>query len=345
MNILIIGGTGLISTATTRELVARGERVTIYNRGETDLAVPDGVARISGDRTDCAAFEGRMRDMAPFDCVIDMICYHPDEAESAVRAFAGRTKHYIFCSTVDVYTKPARQYPIREDAERNPSPAFPYAWDKGRCEAILQAAHECGDLPLTIIRPAYTYGEGRGMLHLWGGATTYLDRIRKGKPIIVPGDGQNLWASCHRDDVGRAFAAAAGKMTTVGRDYHVTGEEWMTWNQYHQRVAATMDAPEPTLVHIPTDLLRAVAPERAMLVAENFQFNNIFDNTAAHADLGFRQTIPFADGVRRIVAWLDAHHRIADSGADPYDDRLIAAWRHMSTALALQARSFDTPSP
>src|SRR3712207_8790745 len=96
-------------------------------------------------------------------------------------------------------------------------------------------------------------------------STKYLDRIRKGKPIIVHGDGTSFWSSCHRDDVARTFVAAAGNQRTFGRVYHVTGEEWMTWNRYHAAVAEGMGAPPPTLVHIPTDLLARAVPERAWI--------------------------------------------------------------------------------
>ena len=83
----------------------------------------------------------------------------------------------------------------------------------------------------------------------------YLQRIRAGRPVIVHGDGTSLWGSCHRDDVGLAFANTAGNRHSFGKSYHVTGAEWLTWNQYHQQVAAAMGAPEPQLVHIPTDTL------------------------------------------------------------------------------------------
>ena len=53
---------------------------------------------------------------------------------------------------------------------------------------------------------------------------TLQNQTRKRVAIIVPGDGQNLWASCHRDDVGRAFAAAAGNMATVGNRRAVVAE-------------------------------------------------------------------------------------------------------------------------
>jgi nucleoside-diphosphate-sugar epimerase len=150
----------------------------------------------------------------------------------------------------------------------------------------------------------------------------------------VHGDGSSLWASCHRDDVARAFVNAAGNARAFGRAYHVTGEEWMTWNQYHQKVAEAMSAPPPVLVHIPTDLLDQVAPERAHICAVNFQFNNIFDNTAARTDLDFRYTIPFVAGVRRIVAWLDANGRIPNSDEDPFEDRLIDAWERLGRGMA-----------
>ena len=81
----------------------------------------------------------------------------PDDAKSAIGAFGGRVGQFIFCSTIDVYTKPANHYPITEGEERKPSDSFPYAANKAACENILIEAHRHGDFPLTIIRPACTY--------------------------------------------------------------------------------------------------------------------------------------------------------------------------------------------
>lgn len=343
MNVLVIGGTGLISTAITRLLLARGDRVTVFNRGRTAGVEAGQVAQIVGDRTDPVAFEALIADAGAFDCTIDMRCFTPSEAESAVRAFRGRTGQYIFCSTVDVYHKPAARYPITEDEPRRTGDGvFTYAHDKAHCERILLAAHARGDFPVTIIRPAYTYGEGRGVLHTFRGTTTYLDRLRKGKPVIVHGDGTSLWAACHRDDVAPAFVAAVGNPATYGRAYHVTGEEWLTWDQYTAQVAVALGASPPTIIHIPTDLLRAVAPERAFWCAENFAGNNIFDNTLARTDLGFRYTIPFLAGTRRVIAWLDAHNAIENSDNDPFDDRLIAAWQRLNGAMLADLAGLET---
>jgi nucleoside-diphosphate-sugar epimerase len=332
MRVLIIGGTGLISTPLTRLLLERGDEVTLYNRGRREARLPGGYGVITGDRREFAAFEARMAAAGTFDCVIDMVCFLPDEAESAIRAFQGRTGQYLFCSTVDVYRKPATRYPYRDDEPHEG--LNDYARGKVACEALLRAAHERGDLTLTVIRPAHTYGEGGCFVNTFNRRTSYIDRLRRGRPVVVHGDGSSFWTSGHIDDVARAFAAAAGNERAFGRAYHATSDEWLTWDQYHRAIAAAIGAPAPRLVHIPTGALLRLAPRGAQVVATNFQFNNIFDHAAARADLGYRPSVSLAEGVRRTVAWLDERGRVESSDNDPFEDRLIAAWERATGALA-----------
>ena len=257
----------------------------------------------------------------------------------SIRAFKGRTPHYVFCSTTDVYTKPAKHYPVREAEERKPRKEFAYAWEKAECETLLEQAHERGDFALTIIRRSATYGEGRGAVDPFRSEPFYFDRIRKNKPLIVHGDGMSLWTSCHRDDVGRAFARAAGNSAAFGKAYNATGEDCMTWNQYWQGIAEALGKPCPRLVHIPTDLLVRVVPEKASWCGMNFQYDNIFFNDAAKRDLDFKVTIRWVEGMRRSVKWLDEHGRIPPCEGFPWYDEIIEAWdRHgsqMSDELSL----------
>ena len=324
MKILIIGGTGLISTPLTHFLLERGDDVTLYNRSTTLSRVPAGTKVLIGDRQQYSTFENQMRDAGHFDCVIDMVGYDPGDADSVIRAFKGRIGQFIFCSTVDVYLKPATRYPYTEDETYGGLNT--YGKNKIICEQTLLAAHSKGDFPVTIIRPAYTYGESRGVLYPVGSSSAYLDRIRQGKPIIVHGDGSSLWVACHIDDVARAFVGALGNSRTFGKSYHATGEEWMTWDRYHQGVAEALGAPSPTIVHIPTDTLVKLVPDRAASVADNFQFNNIFDNSAAHSDLGFRYTISWVDGVRRAITWLEHNRKPSVPEDVSIDDQIIGAW-------------------
>lgn len=322
MKILIVGGTGLISTVTTRILLERGHALTLFNRNQTATRFDGQVNRVSGDRRDHAAFETEIATLGDFDCVIDMVAYAPADAESAARAFWGRCGHYIFCSTVDVYAKTSAGFPVKEDRALEPVSA--YGKDKARCEAILTASD---GLNLTIIRPATVIGEGSAPSHTFGRGTGFLDRIRKGKPVVVHGDGSSVWCWCHCDDVGAAFANAAGNPATFGHAYHVAGEEWMTWARYYSCVADALGAPAPDIVPIPTEVLAQIAPERARPSVENYQFNNMFDTSAARADLGFRYTVSVTEAVRRTYAWLAANGRVVNSDEDSFEDGLIASWR------------------
>ena len=331
MKVLIIGGTGVISTGITPNLLWRGHDVTIFNRGKRETEFRGDFKTLVGDRHDESTFAQQIADAGPFDCVIDMICFTPKEAEASIKAFAGHTTQVIFCSTVDVYTKPAANYPIREDSERQPRQSFPYAYDKAICERLFEDAHARGDFQLTIIRPAHTYVGG--VIDSLRGGAHYYDRILKGRPIVVHGDGQSLWSACHRDDVARAFVNAVGNEATYGKSYHVSGDEWMTWNQYHERVASAIDAPPPNLVHIPTDLLAERFPQDAEWCRENFQYNNIFDTSASKRDLGFRYTIPWEAGIRRAYNRVKERGEIRDCAEVPRDDLILAAWEKARVAM------------
>ncbi|WP_181685077.1 NAD-dependent epimerase/dehydratase family protein [Halorhabdus salina] len=329
MDVLIIGGTGVISTGITRQLVESGHDVTIFNRGETNVEIPDGVKRIHGDRFDYDAFENAVSGV-DVDAVIDMMCFSPEDAESDIRAFGEEVEQLIFTSTIDVYARPPERNPVTEDAARNPA-VSEYGAQKAAAEDRFREAESDGAFDVTIIRPWSTYGEGGPVLHTFGIETDYIERIRQGKPIVVHGDGTSLWGPCHRDDVARAFVNAVGNEAAYGETYHVTSEEVISWNQYHRRVASALDAPEPDLVHIPTDILRDVAPDRTEMLRDHFQFSTVFDNSKAKRDLGFEYTIDFETGVERTVAWLEVHDEIESGEDNAFEDALIDDWRE-STA-------------
>lgn len=338
MKILIIGGTGNISTPTTRILVERGHDVTLYNRGSKRI---EGTKYIVGDRGKYTSFEKQMQEAGEFDCVIDMIVYDPEDVRSAVRVFRGRVGQYLFCSTCDVYTKPSNQYPIKEDFERKPDPAFSYAFKKAACEFILEEAYARGDFPVTIIRPAATYQDAWTPISLLGPGTTLMRRIRQGRPVIVMGDGTSFWVSSHRDDVGRTFAEAAGNTLTYGKAYHVTGDETMTWEEYFQTVGRVMIAPPINFVHIPADLLGRIAPKSAEWCMLNFKFNNIFDNSAAKKDLKYRYTITWEEGVHRMVRYHDEQGEIDQSPEYPFYDRIIAEYENNKSKLVEMLSPLD----
>jgi hypothetical protein len=115
------------------------------------------------------------------------------------------------------------------------------------------------------------------IIHTFGWKTAYLDRIRKGKPIIVHGDGNSLWVMCHVDDVARAHLVACGNPKAYGRAYHTTGEEWLTWNRYHHIIAEVMMRQNPAYPY-PPSYYTNWRPTRQQFLC-SIQYSNIFDNS------------------------------------------------------------------
>ena len=330
MEILIIGGTGLISTEITNVFAASDHSVTLYNRGRTERAVPSEVAVMRGDRTDYDQFESDMTGL-DVEYVIDMYCMQRTDAESVVRAFSGNIEQYIFCSTVDVYAFPLSELPVPEDAVRRES-GTGYAAEKAGCERILEEAAADGAFALTSLRPWYTYGEGRDILSAIDGIDV-IARLLSGSPIIVHDSGETLWGACHRDDVAHAFVEAVGNETAYNESYNVCGEEWLTWNRYFREAAAGLDAPEPDLRYIPTPVLRAVFPERTRNLERTFQYAQCYDTNKAREDLDFEQTIAWADGIRRVATWLEEQDELAEAPSDAEYDRLVDAWTPIEREL------------
>jgi len=335
MKVLFIGGTGLISTAIARQLLQAGHEVTLFNRGKSPNRLPEGAQEIQGDRKDYAAFE-KAFDGQHYDVAVDMVAFHPDESASAVRAFSGKVGQFIHCSTVCVYSGPVTQIPTTETEPFHSIGG--YGKNKIECEKLLMAAHAAGKLPVTIMRPSHSYGEGGNLTRsfgAFGAAGSFVTRMRAGKPLIVQGDGSGLWAACHVDDVARGFIGVMQNPKCLGQAYNITGDEWMTWNTYYEQVAEVIGARyEP--VHIPTDTLRQVAPGMASSTHEIFEWPSIFSTQKIKRDTNYDgQRITWKQGAKRNIDWLDQNNKLSPE-EDDYEDRLIAAWRAKTAELPVK---------
>jgi len=331
MHVLIIGGTGLISTSIVDQLLARGDEVTLFNRGQTEarLADPGRVRHLRGDRRDFTAFEGQMQAEAArgrFDAVIDMVAFAPAEAESLLRAFAGRTKQIVVCSTVCVYGGPMTKLPASDDEPHRP--VTDYGRNKSAIERTLLDANGRDGLATTVLRPSFTTGEG----HTLAGAVMFddgtLDRMRKGLPVIVPDDGRTPWAIAHVSDVARGFVGALLNEKAYGQSYHLTSDEHTTWGEIFRVMSQAAGAHRPLeAVNIPTAWLYEVAPRRCVGLRDIYQYGSIFDNRKAARDLGFATTVPLGETFRRQIAWMEKSGRVARTEDDPFQDTLIEAFR------------------
>jgi nucleoside-diphosphate-sugar epimerase len=325
MRVLIIGGTGLISTAIVDQLAARGDDVVVFNRGQTRPRIPSSVPVIHGDRWDYPAFEAEMMKHR-FDAVIDMVAFDPENARSLLRAFTGRVGQIVVCSTVCVYGGPMTRLPATDDEPHRPVTSYGDA--KSRIERILLDASGTGGAPYaTVIRPSFTTGEGHAALGAYVFDDTTAQRIARGAPLVVHDGGRAAWAIAHVSDVARAFVNALGNERAYGQAYHVTSDEHTTWAGVFEALEEAVGAPSRSRkVAIPSDWLYEVAPRRSVGVKFIYQYPSIFNNDKAARDLGFRATVPLVETFRRQLAWMEANGPWPRTEEEPYQDVLIDAF-------------------
>ncbi len=322
MKILIIGGTGLVSRPLASTLVRQGHHVTVFNRGKTGLKHDAPIDTIRGDRNNLGEFQQIMAGRE-FDAVIDMICSTTAQAQCDQRVFAGRTGHLIFCSTAAVYGNTQTNIPTTEG--HIPIPISAAAKEKLSCERVFMEAQRSGRLNVTIFRLGETFGPGSPLLDNLGPASGCIERLRRGLPVVICGDGNGLKQSLYCEDAARAIALAAGNRRTWGEIYNLTGPDIITWDQHTQKIAAAIGAPVPRIYHISTDMLLKMAPGRYPILAESHRFHCVYSGDKLRRDFPqFRHAVPFDEGVRRTVAWMDANPALLPPSRHSDHDRWIS---------------------
>jgi nucleoside-diphosphate-sugar epimerase len=325
MKVLFIGGTGFISTAVSQLALARGIELYHLNRGLRKAALPgvhNLIADIHQPETVRTALQGLQ-----FDVVVDWIAYTPEDIERDLSLFRGQVKQFIFISSASAYQKPPA-YPIITESTPLHNPHWQYSRNKIACEERLLQAYRQEAFPVTIIRPSLTYDSNFPIAIGGWGCYTLADRLKKGQPIIVHGDGSSLWVVTHAEDFGRGLLGLFDNPQALGHAFHITSDEVLTWDQIYMTIADALDV-KANIVHIASDFIAKVAPELGAGLIGDKTWSAIFDNSKIKAFVpGFQAVIPFREGIRRTLAWFDADEkrRWVDDKVNEEMDRILAAY-------------------
>lgn len=322
MRVLFIGGTGVISSACSQLAVERGLELYLLNRGQTARPIPESVRILRGDIRDRESVK-HVLGKINFDVVVDWICFTPEHMETDIDLFRDRTGQFIFISSASVYQTPPLILPVTESTPLD-NPYWDYSRAKIACEERLAQAYRDEKFPMTIVRPSHTYDKTK--LPVYGGYTV-IDRMRKGKKVIVHGDGTSLWTLTHHQDFAKAFVGLLGNYQTVGQAFHITSDEVLTWNQIFAALARAAGV-EARMAHLPSEYIAAFDPDWGANLLGDKAHSMIFDNTKIKRVVpDFAAAIPFSWGAEEILDWFDADpaRRVVDEKLDGLMDTMLAA--------------------
>ena len=303
MKILFIGGTGNISSSCVRLAVDQGYNVSVLTRGLTPDRV-EGVSYLEADIGNADQTKAVLADQK-WDVVANFIAFKPADIERDFALFTGKVKQYFFISSASAYQKPLL-HPFVTESTPLANPYWDYSRDKIACEDVCSRLMREQGFPVTIIRPALTYAKVIPVaLGSWNDYTI-IDRIKKGKKVIIHGDGSSLWTVTHADDFAKGFVGLCGNHQSIGHAFHITSDEVLTWNQIYQYVADAAGAPL-NAVHIPSDFIAKFDDFHTGNLLGDKAVSKVFDNSKIKRFVpGFEAKIRFRDGIRETVKWFEA---------------------------------------
>lgn len=309
MKVLLIGGNGNISWHCTNEALKHGHEVYVLNREitlSTRRRIPDKAIKLMGDIRDISNIEKLLNTMN-FDVVCDFLCFNDTNARNAIKLFKGKTKQYIFISSEAVYKRAAKYLPFKETCPKNEvQSSCDYVAGKIRAEEVFQTAYEKDNFPVTIVRPGYTY-DTIVPVSIGQNCFTVVNRYMAGKPVLIAGEGNNLWTFTHSRDFARAFVELIGNPDALGEDFHITTDEWLTWNDATTILLDALGLENREVIHVPFEqvLQTDLAVQKDLIYQK--MWHNIYDNSKIrrYTFNTWKAEISLSDGIRETLGWLN----------------------------------------
>jgi nucleoside-diphosphate-sugar epimerase len=298
MRILIIGGTGSLSSAVTSEALKQNIEVFMINRGTKMEFIPIGAHLLKSDIRDKYHIEKLINGMH-FDAVIDFICYRPEQIKNSFDLFKSHAGQYIFISSCIVYNIRLNNRLYDEN-----SPRIISEWalnvNKNLCEDFLRSESGKNNINYTIIRPATNYGNtiipngGGGGEHLF-----ILNRILKNMPLITWNKGENRINVMHVNDFAVGVIGLLGNEQAYNEDFNIAGDETPSRTEILKTLSEILDK-EIKTVDIPvkffTNEMQSSHEKELLLYWHSMSLK--FSNQKIKSVVpNFGQTISLKDGL------------------------------------------------
>ena len=340
LDVLILGGTGIIGRDLCRESVVAGNRVTLVSRGHIKMpgSADLGVTVMTGDLYRDASLIAALRSKN-FDVVVDLLSFNSDQLEKTLGIFAGRCKQYIFVSSATVYAPSQGGIGIPE-AHDFTLDTWSYPINKIRAEARLRQVCGATGQVFTILRPYIIYSDRRVPFGTWEAKVT-LERISAGRTVLI---GEALAKSTtsltHSNDLALATVLLFGNSMAANEDFHIASDEQVSWQRVHEVAADVVGvplkllfAPDAVIKHHFRELSGKIADRTAARIFDNSKF------LAVCPQFKFRYSLSsgFADVIPKILSEKSFNGSAISQGRI---DRLVGLVNN-STSVRLEQSSYQ----
>ncbi|MEK6752660.1 MAG: SDR family oxidoreductase [Chloroflexota bacterium] len=330
MKLLFIGGTGLISSACSELAVQRGHELFLLNRSSSaKYPAPKTATTLQADiHADSSPLSPLLAGHR-FDAVVDFIAFSPQDIERDLSLFRDKTDQFVFISSASAYQKPVKNYLITEETPLE-NPFWEYSQNKIACENLLMEEYRANGFPVTVIRPSHTYGPSQipfavgSWLHPW----TLVNRMKQGKPVIVPGDGTSLWVLTWNEDFAVGLLGLLGNKKAIGEAFQITSDEVISWNQIYLEAYQALGQ-APNVVHIPSDFIARFDEHAVGSLIGDKSNSVVFDNSKIKRFVPeYNCKVKWSEGLRRSLAWFEAHPQFQtiDGESNQLWDKIISAY-------------------
>lgn len=325
--LLIIGGTGVLSSAVVEVALQRDFSVTMINRGKRK--VPQSVILIKSDKNNYEYIKSQLGSQT-FDSVIDFLCYTPNDVSNSFNFYSSYTKQYFLISSCAVYDKLNTG---RKHVESDPKPLqiWNYSVNKWNSEQELLRIAAVSDCNFTIVRPSITYGNTRipyGIAPEYGYHWTLAARVLAGKPIITWNGGNNHYNMLRVEDYAVGFIGLVGNPKAYNEAFNICSDDTPTFNDVITAMGKALNHDVVT-VDITSSFYAKEYPARSGEILGGRAQDEINSNEKIKTVVPeFAQTISLNEGVKMTI---DAYRKQnyqkgIDWKFDADTDRIIRKW-------------------